>query len=55
MKLRQEVNNNKIFNTAITKKIAYNSNQVALCSRSNQSGTNIKMKTACSEMIIIEK
>lgn len=32
-----------------------NSNQVALCSRSNQSGTNIKMKTACSEMIIIEK
>jgi len=45
----------EIKNTAITKKIAYNSNQVALCSRSNQSGTNIKIKTACSERMIIMK
>jgi hypothetical protein len=35
----------KQFFTADTKEINYNSNQVARCSRSNQSGTNIKMKT----------
>ena len=45
----------EIKNTVITKNINYNSKQVARCSRSNQSGTNIKIKTACSERMIIMK